>query len=129
MLAGAGGTIDRFDREYPLRRYPGLYEDPYAPNPYGPQPTQPQLPPIVVVNSLKDREARKEREGDSSSEYSSDDDGVYRGGKRAAGADGAVPGRAVVRDPELRNEAGGALLLRSSRLDSSPGRRNQPLVL
>ena len=94
-----------------------------------PQPTQPQLPPIVVVNSLKDREARKEREGDSSSEYSSDDDGVYRGGKRAAGADGAVPGRAVVRDPELRNEAGGALLLRSSRLDSSPGRRNQPLVL
>ena len=73
----------------------------------------------------------KEREGDSESESSSSDSDSDSGsydGRRGAGG-GARPGRAVVRDPELRNEAGGALLLRSSRLDSSPGRRNQPLVL
>lgn len=113
-----------YDREYPLRRYPDAY-DPY-------QRQQPsQLPPIVVVNSLRDREARKmkEREGDSESESSSSDSDSGSYDDRRGGGGGARPGWAVVRDPELRNEAGGALLLRSSRLDSSPGRRNQPLVL
>lgn len=127
-LAGAGGTIDRFDREYPLRRYPGAHNDPYALNPYGPQQAPSQLPPIVVVNSMKDKRSRRERDG-SSSEYSSDDDDGYPGSRRGGDSNAAVPGRAVVRDPELRNEAGGALLLRSSRLDSSPGIRNQPMVL
>ena len=115
---GAGGTIDKYDREYPFRDYnQELYYDPYGPH----SRPQPQLPPIVVVNSMKDKESRRREEADG---YTSSDDEDYRCRVRSDRAKRTTP-----RDPELREEAGGALLLRSSDMDTAPGRRNEPVVV
>lgn len=123
---GAGGRVDRFDREYPfdvdLHDPYGPYARPPSYGPYGPygpyQPYQPsQLPPIVVVNSMKDRRERRRRErrqerrktkrserSDSSS--SSDTSSNSDESDREAGPDRF--------DPERRERAGGALLLRGA---------------
>jgi hypothetical protein len=114
---GAGGTIDKYDKEYPFRDHnQELYYDPYGPY----SRPQPQLPPIVVVNSMKDK-ARRREEADG---YTSSDDEDYRSGVRSERAKRTAP-----RDPELREEAGGALLLRSSEMNTAPGRRNEPVVV
>ena len=105
---GACSTIDRFDREYPFQPEYGRYP---WPNP------QSQMPPIMLVNKIK-RSGR--RDSDDASDYtsSSDDDSIRP----------KVPGRVNVIDPELREEAGGALLLRSSSVDRGT-RANEPTVV
>jgi hypothetical protein len=107
---GAGGTIDRYDREYPFHDQ-GMYLDPYGPY----SRPQPQLPPIVVVNSMKDKESRRREEEDG---YTSSDDEDYRPRTKRTS-----------RDPEMREEAGGALLLRSSEMNTAPGRMNEPVIV
>jgi len=94
---GAGGTIDRFDREYPFQHEQELYTDP--------PPRHSQLP-IIIVNSSKPERHDSDDESDSSSEDSRQTN--------------------IVRDPELREEADGALLLRSS---SVAHRANEPTVV
>ena len=113
---GAGGTIDRYDREYPFRD-----ETLYAPNsyldPWGPYARpQPQLPPIVVVNSMKDRRDSEE-----------DSDESPR--PRYASPAPKRPGRPRVRDPEQREEAGGALLLRSAGANRGASADSEPVVV
>jgi hypothetical protein len=107
---GVSGRIHEYDREYPFRHQEGMYLDPYGPY----ARPQPQLPPIVVVNSMQDKESRRRGNDDDTSSSDDEDSGASR---------------KVPRDPELREEAGGALLLRSSGTDTAPGRRNQPVVI
>ena len=115
---GIGGRIDRYDRDYPFRDgYHHYFDGGYGP--YAQPPSQ--LPPIVVVNSMPDRESRKRDESDR---YTDDDDDEERGSSARRGKS-----RRKSRDPELREEAGGALLLRSSGTDGDTTERNEPSVV
>jgi len=121
-----GGNIDRYDREYPFQNDGSVYgQDSYTePDPWGPYVRpQPQLPPIVVVNSMKDRRDPSSDDEDDSPPPRNRDR-LLRSVKR--------PENPVSRDPEQREEAGGALLLRSAGMnqgsDPAPGER-QPVVV
>lgn len=110
----AGGTIDRY---YGKK----TYMDPWGP--YS-QP-QPQLPPIVVVNNTKDRR-------DSSSDEEDDPGSPHNRGSHSRYVRPNRPGNPVSLDPERREEAGGALLLRSAGTNRLPGtapRERQPIVV
>ena len=110
---GISGRIDKYDREYPFRDdNQELYYDPYGSRP------QPQLPPIVIVNSMKDKKSMRREEADGYT--SSEDESRVRSGREK---------RTTPRDPERREEAGGALLLRSSEMNTAPGRRNEPVFV
>ena len=104
-----GGRVDRYDRDYPFRDGNQQYYDGYGP--YSQPPSQ--LPPIVIVNSMKDK---KRDEIDTSSD---DDDSEYNRGKSR---------RKDQKDPELRKESNGALLLRSSN-SNGVVERNEPIVV
>jgi hypothetical protein len=111
---GAGGQIDKYDREYPFSEHEQY-------RPYNSQ--NPQMPPIIVVNSARDKAYRR-REDDE--EYTSSEDEARGYRKRSR------PGRpkrvVAPRDPEQREEAGGALLLRSSNMDTDPV-KNEPVFV
>ena len=93
-----GGVIEKYDTEYP----PFLQ----SPDDYGPYGRrQGRLPPIVVVNSVKD--------DDRNDDDDDDDDN-----------DAVDPLKPRSLDPELRPEAGGALLLRAQK---SARRGDEPL--
>ena len=85
-------------------------------DPYRKYP-QPQLPPIVIVNSMKDKRSRRVTEDDDE-EYTSSEDYRVRPGRAK---------RTSSKDPELREEAGGALLLRSSKTNTPSN--NEPIVV
>jgi len=115
---GAGGTIDRFDREYPFRNDHGLYTDP-------PAYATPQLPPIILVNSANSPR-RRDRYSDAAEYTSSDDDDDADDHPSASG-----PVRvAQSSDPEGgRRPAGGALLLRSPTTFATPRAHSEPIVV
>lgn len=68
---GAGGTIDRYDREYPhwLQQGGG-----YHPGGYYPQQPQPQLPPIVIVNKEEVESGGVEADSSGGSRRGAEDD-------------------------------------------------------
>ena len=111
---GISGRIDKYDREYPFRDHnQELYMDPYGSRP------QPQLPPIVIVNSMKDKESKRREEADG---YTSSEDEDYRSRVRSGRE------KRTSLDPAMREEAGGALILRSSEMNTAPG-RNEPVFV
>ena len=110
---GIGGRVDRYDRDYPFRDGNQQYYDGYGP--YSQPPSQ--LPPIVIVNSMKDRK-RDNLDKDYTS--SDDDDAEYRRGKSR---------RKDLQDPELRKESNGPLLLRSSSSSNGGIQQNEPIVV
>ena len=123
---GISGRIDRYDREYPFQHDRSGYGQDIYTDPWGPYARpQPQLPPIVVVNSMKDRR-------DPSSDDEEDSDSPRNRDRRSRSVRPKRPGNPVSRDPERREEAGGALLLRSAGMnrspDPAPGER-QPVVV
>lgn len=119
---GAGGTIDQYDYEYPFNpdRFNDRFHDPYGPY----SRPQPHLPPIVVVNNMKPR--REDSNTDTTdatdaTDESSDDEAVQ---PRTPSRPPGRPKRVI--DPERRDAADGALLLRSKRSESRP---NVPMVV